>query len=551
MAKRVTAADVISRLAGRPIELVEYAGSVVKQSTFRCMVEGCGHVWKGTADNITRGRSCPKCTGHIPVTYEMAVERLRGRGITIVHYCGSTNGISRFRCDIDGHEWETSLSSVDSCKRGCPKCKWDRSAVSEGDARARLEGRPIQLVTYGGRWDSRCTFRCTVDGCGHEWETTMRVVHDEGCGCKKCAGLVKVTVEQIRERLQARDIELVEYAGTTAGKSKFRCSVDGHEWLTTVSSVVSNGQGCAVCAGNIQYSLEKATEVALKSGCEIVEYGGGVNYRTLFRCLSDGYEWWSTLANIRRSEGCPRCWGREVMPEDAVRAMLRIYPVELITYSGNLSGTSVFMCTAHGCGHIRETSVGDILRGVGCAKCAGQLPIAEDEIVRRLGDRPITLLNYGGTVMSRSEWLCNTCGRTWFAPADRVVGSGCGCSACAEYGFNPAKDAEFYAYRIEHNGCDYLGFGITGDRDRRDYDHARNIRAAGATAELLFSYKTTGEIAQRLERVVKQTFPIVDTGIQGFRTEAIVFDTEFFDLLHCAAKQANEMYLKDCHLTPK
>ena len=118
-------------------------------------------------------------------------------------------------------------------------------------------------------------------------------------------------------------------------------------------------------------------------------------------------------------------------------------------------------------------------------------------------------------------------------------------------GFKPNLVTDFYAYRINTRHQEYLGFGITNDIATRHPRHVNTVNRYGATAELLFSYKTTGEIAQRLERVVKQTFPIVDTGIQGFRTEAIVFDTEFFDLLHCAAKQANEMYLKDCHLTPK
>ena len=64
--KRVTAEDVVRRLEGRTVELVEYAGSVLGKSTFRC--KECGHIWTGTADNITRGRGCPKCAGHIPVT---------------------------------------------------------------------------------------------------------------------------------------------------------------------------------------------------------------------------------------------------------------------------------------------------------------------------------------------------------------------------------------------------------------------------------------------------------------------------------------------------
>lgn len=541
--KRVSVADIVDRLGDRPIELVEYAGSVVKQSTWRCMVDGCGHVWMGTADNITRGRSCPKCTGHIRVTLEIAVERLAGRGITIVDYCGEANGISRFRCDVDGHEWSTSFTSVESSGRGCPKCKWDSSSVSETEARARLDGRNIELVYYGGRSSSRSIFRCTKPGCGYEWETTMRVVHDEGCGCKKCAGLLKLTASDVALRLVGRDIELVSYAGTTAGMSTFRCTIDGHEWQTTATSVVSNKQGCAVCAGNIPYSLEKASDVARSCGCEIVEWGFGVNQRTLFRCLSDGYEWWSTLANIRVRSGCPRCLGREELSEEEVRAMLRVYPVDMLEYSGDLSGTSVFRCTSPGCGHIRETSVGEILRGARCVKCMGQLPIAEDEIIRRLGERPITLASYGGTLMSPSEWLCEICGRTWVAPADRVVGSGCGCAACAEYGFNPNNDGFFYAYRIGVAGTEYLGFGITGHKKRRHYDHKRNIKKAGATAELLFSYKTTGELAQSLERTIKQSFPIVDTGIPGFRTEAVEYSEKLLLEIKQRAEEAHKVYV--------
>ena len=146
--KRVTAEDVVRRLEGRTVELVEYAGSVLGKSTFRC--KECGHIWTGTADNITRGRGCPKCAGHIPVTREEAERRLVGRGITLVEYSGATATLSTFRCDVDGHTWSTTFSSVDGGS-GCQKCAYDRTALTIEDIRERLVGRPIEIVEFGGQ----------------------------------------------------------------------------------------------------------------------------------------------------------------------------------------------------------------------------------------------------------------------------------------------------------------------------------------------------------------------------------------------------------------
>ena len=520
--KRVTAEDVVRRLEGRTVELVEYAGSVLGRSTFRCLE--CGHVWTGTADNITRGRGCPKCAGSIPVTREEAERRLIGRNITLLEYGGTTTSMSTFRCNIDGHTWSTSFGSVDGGS-GCQKCGYDRMALTIEDIRTKLLGRPIEIVEFGGRGYLPSKFRCTVPGCGHEWVTTTRTVCDEGCGCKKCAGLLKLTEDDIRARLQGRTVELVSYGGTTASPDTvFRCTIDGHEWSTTATSVISNGQGCAVCAGNIVMTEQRALEVLVGRDISLITYGGGSAQPSEFRCLKDGcgHTWNSTVHSVGvGGSGCPKCAGIVSPNLNDVLEMLHGRGIELLNYCGTSSGSSRFKCSTDG--HEWETTVTNIRLGCGCPKCAGVLPIPESEIVHRLGDRPITLVEYGGTLMSQSLWCCDECGNEWRAPADRILGQGSGCPACADYGFNPSKPATFYTYKITTRHNRYLGFGITRNIDLRNAQHQKSFRDHGAIGELIFTHNGDGHAIWSVERTAIEQFEIPNTGIPGFIREATLF----------------------------
>lgn len=111
-------------------------------------------------------------------------------------------------------------------------------------------------------------------------------------------------------------------------------------------------------------------------------------------------------------------------------------------------------------------------------------------------------------------------------------------------GFKPDLVSDFYVYKISFRHAEFIGFGITNDMATRHRHHVRSITRHGGVSELLFSYKISGRRAASLERTLKQTLPIVDTGVPGFRTEATLYDEAHLVLI----KQAVESVYNECNL---
>ncbi len=111
-----------------------------------------------------------------------------------------------------------------------------------------LAGRDIEVIDYGGSSGAQSWFRCLVEGCGHEWPTTASSVLG-GTGCSGCVGGVALSDDEIRSGLGERQVDLVEYGGNANSQSRFRCLADGCdcEWPTTLSAV-RGGTGCPSCA---------------------------------------------------------------------------------------------------------------------------------------------------------------------------------------------------------------------------------------------------------------------------------------------------------------
>lgn len=342
-----------------------------------------------------------------------------------------------------------------------------------------------------------------------------------------------VTAEDVVARIGTRPIHLVHYAGTVGEHSTFRCLVDGcgHQWSASVSNLTSRGRerGCPKCANRIPLTIEDIIKKLDGTGVELVTYGGSVNRSSKFRCAdaSCGYEWTTTVGNFtgRTIIRCPKCSGHAQITESEVRRALVGRNIELLSYAGNTHGISTFRCMDQGCGHIWTTSTKSVLgAGTGCGRCAGKVRVTLDVVEKRLQGLNVKLLEYGGFAASHSIFQCTSdgCGHVWLATLANI-NKGRGCPACAEYGFNPGKPATFYAYRITCRNDTYLGFGITGDFAERSARHQKSFRDHGATGELIFTYDGDGHAIQEIERTAIEQFEITNTGIPGFIREATLY----------------------------
>jgi len=111
--------------------------------------------------------------------------------------------------------------------------------------------------------------------------------------------------------------------------------------------------------------------------------------------------------------------------------------------------------------------------------------------------------------------ICREHGPFWQIPTTHLYGSGC--RECAVTGFKQQLPAQLYLYNIEDR---WLGFGITGVPKNRHATHRYTLR--NVEHELMYTFEfDEGANALEIESLLKQKFVTVDTGYDGFRTEAM------------------------------
>ena len=185
------------------------------------------------------------------------------------------------RCDLDGHEWAASAGSLIK-GHGCPKCgiaaRVRKRRTTEEEQIAKINALPeISFVRWSDGFKnnkSKAVCRCAIDG--FEWAASISNLTTRGSGCPECAKLSIARALRTPEYvwlLKINDIpniEFVEWFGdgrVCDSKAKFRCKIDGHEWVTTMRSVADGRSGCPQCAPFGYDKTKPGTLYILRSEC--------------------------------------------------------------------------------------------------------------------------------------------------------------------------------------------------------------------------------------------------------------------------------------------
>lgn len=286
---------------------------------------------------------------------------------------GTTQQYIWFKCPIDGHSWKKKPSEIvrQSWNRngtsGCPACSgrkkkaekqpkltelypelisqyWDYQKNNE----LNLELEKLTLASNRKAW-----FKCPHDG--NEWQasivSTINQQWSKGnAGCRVCNG----TAERKRGEWQRRESIAVDFPDEVAkywfyeanneleldpmkltiGSSReafFKCPVDGHEWVTTITSITKSAwkkgnSGCPACRGLIATEITSLIALYPDYVAQYWDYKRnnkldvfpskvtrGSQKEAWFKCPVDGYKWKTTITSITRASwsrgnsGCARC----------------------------------------------------------------------------------------------------------------------------------------------------------------------------------------------------------------------------------------------------
>ena len=232
------------------IRIGKYVNSRCK-TKWRCLVDG--YEWEATPFHVKRMGGCPRCCGFEKLTNEIIDERINNRKIIrIGDYIGMNIKI-KWKCLVDGYEWETTPNIITHCTgigQGCPKCsKCAKLSNDIIDSRLSKVNTNIERTSDFKNTVSKMSWRCKKDGC--EW-LSLPLSILKGHGCPECSGNQKLTNEIIDTKLRKanRKIERISDFVHRTIKMKWKCKVDNHIWEAPPTHVMGRSSGCPICCAS-------------------------------------------------------------------------------------------------------------------------------------------------------------------------------------------------------------------------------------------------------------------------------------------------------------
>ena len=212
--------------------------------------------------------------------------------------------------------------------------------------------------------------KCLIDG--FVWKVNWTNL-SMGKGCPKCGGSLKLTLEDIVEKLAIinPDIEILSdvYINNQT-KLKFKCKIDHYIWEAKWRAI-QTGTGCPICGQRKNKLTLKEVKKRLKEinpNVKIIDtkYLGSKD-KILCKCLKDGNEWYSTWEALQSGKGCPECHrlNIDIVKERLYKSnpSIRILSDKYLGWEGSLK------CECLVDGHIWFAKWYNLHNGRGCPVC--------------------------------------------------------------------------------------------------------------------------------------------------------------------------------------
>ena len=296
------------------------------------------------------------------------------------NYKGSKQPLA-YSCKRCGHKGKTRLEYVKSGSR-CPHCWEARRGQSHKHSldfvRAKFFARKLELLER--RYpDSKTplSYRCTE--CGYRGKIRFNDLSN-GSGCRKCgilqrASLQKLDFETFKGDMQKKGIEVLskEYVNSET-KLHLRCMKCQRRWRARPNDLRRAAVGCPSCGHQrggqkLAYANEKiAHELARRQIVLLSVYESSQKpIRVKFERC--GHRVWRTWNEIQRGVGCPRCAPNVPPTSRAYRAIAARFGGEVLEIARTSNQPSKWRCSI---GHIFWRPFISIKElGTFCTDCSG------------------------------------------------------------------------------------------------------------------------------------------------------------------------------------
>lgn len=231
--------------------------------------------------------------------------------------------------------------------------------------------------------------------------------------------------------------------------------------------------------------------------------------RARVRCV-DGHEWVSTVSSLVNSKsGCPRCFTLvRVKPEAKYISVINSKGLTFVKWDEDFRGARTKVTVRCGENHEWSTTMRSITQGSGCPHCAGVVRPSPSERIDQINEREgVTFVRWSGDFKCNTSKAIVRCdeGHEWEASIHAIVCKKSGCIHCGDYGYNPSKRGTLYA--LQSTCGTMVKIGISNDHERRHAELKRTTPFDWDCVELLHG---DGDVIAALEKALHHTMTAIN-----------------------------------------
>jgi hypothetical protein len=327
------------------------------------------------------------------------------------------------------------------------------------DIAAEAYGWDPETVTAksGKKLDWKCS-------AGHIYSSRSVDRVNKNIGCPICSGQqVLKGWNDLQSKFPDIAAEAYEWdpSTVTAGtkqKKDWKCK-EGHIYTSAVIGRTDRGNGCPFCSGHQVLAgfndlktkfPDIAEEVYMWDPTTVV---AGTMQKKDWKCTKGHLYSSIVVSRTRNGNGCPVCSGYQVLagfndlktkfPDIAAEA----YGWDPSTVTAGSKQKKDWECDED---HIYTSAVNNRTNGgTGCPVCGGDQVLAGfNDLKTKFPDIAAEAYEWDPSTVTvgtkqKKDWKCKE-GHIYTSSIKQRTGQGSGCPVCAEYGFDPEKDAWFY-----------------------------------------------------------------------------------------------------------
>lgn len=519
----------------------EYSTSKKTRIALTCT--NCGTAKKNlvTYDSIVSGKTgCNVCSGVERLTKEQARKKLNTKlcekHISFADFNWDTAKNTRIdcKCLLCGYAWDASFSNLMYGSTGCPSCAGNLKISHEEkcerlfECAAQKNLQFLEPIAEANLKDTKTKTKCLT--CNYRWYPSYHSLIYQGSGCPNCANVAPITQEvadaTVSEACTRKNIELVNpfvMQGIHETRLSLKCISCTHHWRPTYAKFLGRDSGCPKCAGRYSPTQEEAYE-------EVVELCNSINAElkgpfiyegvhetfVTIECMECRHEWEPSYANLKyHGSGCPACAGNvpttQQEAEQEVKTALDTIGCSLTKGFKFIGANATYLeLSCNECTYEYDVVYSSLVyRNSGCARCAGILPLTQEEASERVNEvcersGYISFPFIYNNQKTRVPLKCMNCEGEWSPTFLNLVANKRGCPNCAKYGFKPDLPAILYYASVDSEALTIpqeklFKIGITNLTFDERFSRDRDI-----ISPILVWEFDIGEVAREFERKILQ-----------------------------------------------